>query len=163
MRVLNLQALGDFWKWNPLTSVHIHKFPLAIVPNINNPISICACRSLALKQWHLNITRIIIKRHQLAQGEVSVDRSPASRVMAKNIGEIKPLLDPWVPYNDVISLVENGLERTCHASRGDDVAPINEFLHHFIFQIWARITGSFPACSLHGEDDRTMAEERVKG
>ena len=46
--------------------------------------------------------------------------------------------------------------------RGDDVAPINEFPHHVIFQIGTRITGSFPACSLYGEDNRTMAEGRVK-
>ena len=71
--VLNLWAVcWDFWKWNPVTSVHIHKYPLAVVPNINNPISICACPSLTLKRWYLNITRIIIKRHQLAQGEASV-------------------------------------------------------------------------------------------
>ena len=130
-------------------SVHIHKFPLAIVPNINNPISICACPSHTLKRWHLNITRIIIKRHQLAQGQASVVRALVSKVTVKKIGEIKQLLDPWVPCNDVIS-------------RGDDVSPINEFLHHVIIQIRARITGSFLVCSLHGEDDRTMAEGRVK-
>ena len=46
--------------------------------------------------------------------------------------------------------------------RGDDITPINEFLHHVIIQLGARITGSFPVCSPHGEDDRTMAEGRVK-
>src|SRR5215216_6566055 len=94
--VLNLRAVCDFWKWNPLTSVHIHKFPLAVVPNINNSISICACPGLTLTRWHLNITRIIIKRHQLAQGEASVVPTPATSIMAKKIGEIKLLLDPWV-------------------------------------------------------------------
>ena len=88
--------------------------------------------------------------------------APVSRVTTKKIREIKPLLDRWVPCNDVISWVDNGLERTYHASQVADIAPINEFLHHVIFQIGARITGSFPACSLHGEDDRTMAEGRVK-
>ena len=101
--MLNLRALGDFWKWNPLTSVPIHKFLLAIVPNINNPISICASPGLTLKRWHLDITRIIIKRHQLAQGEASVVRAHANRLIARKIREIKPLLDPWVPCNDVIS------------------------------------------------------------
>ena len=67
------------------------------------PISICACPSLALKRWRLNIIRIVIKRHQLAQGEASVVTAPVIRVMAKKIGEIKPLLDSWVPCNDVIS------------------------------------------------------------
>ena len=84
-------------------SVHIHKFPLAVVPNANNPISICACPILSLKRWHLNIIRIIIKRHQLAQGEASVVTALVIRVTAKKIGEIKTLLDSWVPCNDVIS------------------------------------------------------------
>ena len=92
-----------FWKYKPVMSVHIHKFPLTVVPNINNPISICACPILALKRWHINIICIIIKRHQLAQGEASLIPAPVSRVTAKKIGEIKPLLDPWVPCNDVIS------------------------------------------------------------
>ena len=102
--VLNLWAVcSDLWKWNPVRSVHIHKFPLAVGPNVNNPISICARPSVALKRWHLNIICIIIKRHQVAQGEASVVLALVIRVMAKKIGEIKPLLDSWVPCNDVIS------------------------------------------------------------
>ena len=77
--------------------------PTRVVPNIDNPISICACPGLTHKQWRLNITRIIIKRHQLLQGEASVVRAHANRLIAKKIREIKPLLDPWVVYNDVIS------------------------------------------------------------
>ena len=76
-------------------SVHIHN-PLAVVPNINNPISICACASLTLKRWHLNITHIIIKWHQLAQGKAYVVRALVTMVTVKKIGEIKPLQDPWV-------------------------------------------------------------------
>ena len=33
------------------------------------PISICSRPSLALERWHLNVIRIIIKQHQLAQGD----------------------------------------------------------------------------------------------
>ena len=62
-------------------------------------------------------------------------------------------------------LVESrmGLNEPAMLDEVHHVAPINEFHHHVIFQNGARITGSFPSCSLHGEDDRTMAEERVKG
>ena len=52
---------------------------------------------------NLAITRIVIKKHQLAQGKAFIVRAHANMVIAKKIREIKPLLDPWVPYNDVIS------------------------------------------------------------